>query len=396
MASIKVPSSQSTVTVRMIDTTGYIKAQANVLHKHLVAGHDIIAVPSYAFLITNEQTKEHVLYDLGIRKDWHTGYPPSVYDIIGGDNAIMRVLVDKSINEILDADPGNLGITSSSISSCIWSHHHFDHRGDISLFPSSTKLIFGPGLRSAYPTYPTDQASSIYQSELEGREVVELNDFPLTIGDYPAHDLFGDGSLYLLSAPGHTAGHLCALARTTSSPSSSTFIFLGGDCAHHCAQFRPSPDVPVPESITLRKETMVFSHDLVPGPPHRQTRTHTFCPGSYITSYLSPHSNSVKDSTRSANPRTTPFYDLLPEPINHSYPQAISSRDKMMGFDADPNVLVILAHDTSVMGVLPFYPESLNGWNEKEWGDKENMRWEFMGDFDLSGAVERKKRKSSI
>lgn len=39
--------------------------------------------------------------------------------------------------------------------------------------------------------------------------------------------LFGDGSFYLLEAPGHATGHMCGLARTTADP--PLFVFMGAD-----------------------------------------------------------------------------------------------------------------------------------------------------------------------
>ena len=370
--NLNVPSSDSIVTVRMLDSTSYGKVPANMMFQPSVPGHEVASFPCLVFLITNNRTNEHVLYDLGIRKDWRTGYPPNMYNMIG-DNSFFKISVDKDIRDILDADPGNLKITTSTISACIWSHVHFDHRGDMSLFPSSTKLVIGPDTRNTYPTYPTKPDSDLHEDEFSGRDVHELSssDLTLTIGNYPAHDLLKDGSFYLLSSPGHTAGHLCALARVSTSP--STFIFLGGDCTHHCAQFRPSQHVPLPISVSLNTSTMEFSKDLTPGPPYRRQREPIICPGSLIATTLHP---SKADNQ--------PFYDLLQEPINHSYDEACISRDKMQVFDADENVLVIMAHDRSVMDALPFYPETLNGW--KEAGLKQKVKWEFLQDFDLSSA----------
>ena len=120
---------------------------------------------------------------------------------------------------------------------------------------------------------------------------------------------------------------------------------------------------------------MVFSNDLNPSAPTRARRPPIACPGSLVAANLHP--------TKSNN---EPFYDLLHEPINHNYAEACVSRDRMEVFDADENVLVIIAHDLSVMDALPFYPDTLNEW--KEAGLKEKVKWEFLGDFDLSSAKE--------
>jgi ribonuclease BN (tRNA processing enzyme) len=46
------------------------------------------------------------------------------------------------------------GVSLESIDAIIWSHHHFDHVGDPSVFPLSTALIVGPpGLRVIRPHF---------------------------------------------------------------------------------------------------------------------------------------------------------------------------------------------------------------------------------------------------
>ena len=82
----------------------------------------------------------------------------------------------------------------------------------------------------------------------EARELDET-DFKPTIDEFLAHNYFGDGSFFVLSAPGHTAGHLAALAHVTNGP--ATFVVLAGDCAHHPGVFRPSPCLPLPAQIDL-------------------------------------------------------------------------------------------------------------------------------------------------
>ncbi|KAL4733521.1 hypothetical protein BDV11DRAFT_199856 [Aspergillus similis] len=46
------------------------------------------------------------------------------------------------------------GVPLESIDAIVWSHHHFDHVGDPSVFPPSTALIVGPGFKSDKTTFP--------------------------------------------------------------------------------------------------------------------------------------------------------------------------------------------------------------------------------------------------
>jgi hypothetical protein len=80
--------------------------------------------------------------------------------------------------------------------------------------------------------------------------------------------------------------------------------------------------------------------------------------------------------------RTTPFYELNPA-MNVSLPDAIESVNKMEAFDASPNVFVIIAHDTSLLDVLPFFPKTINNWDSANY--KSIGTWRFLKDF--GGAI---------
>lgn len=80
----------------------------------------------------------------------------------------------------------------------------------------------------------------------------------VSIGPSKAIDYFEDGSFYLLDAPGHAIGHICALARVTSSlgviapgkqHEEDSFVLLAGDAVHHVGELRPSPLLPLPAEI---------------------------------------------------------------------------------------------------------------------------------------------------
>jgi hypothetical protein len=264
----------------------------------------------------------------------------------------------------------------SSIHSIIWSHHHMDHNGDPSLWPKSTSLVVGPGFKSnphTYPGFPNNPDSVVCQDALEGRDLIELEfGDTLEIGGFKAVDFFGDGSFYLLQASGHSRypspfitalvitvliahDHICGLART----SANKFIFMGGDTAHHGGEFRPTRFLPLPEYITPS--------------PFEAPNSRGVCPGAFFEPI---HPSSV---TSSGNYRTTPFYELSPM-MNDFLPDAQATVSKMQLFDASPDVFVVIAHDASLLDILPFYPKGeLNGWEKTE--DKIVGRWRFLKDF---------------
>lgn len=130
----------------------------------------------------------------------------------------------------------------------------------MSPFPSSTSITVGNGFKAAglLPGYPENPKSPVLASDFANRDLIEVNfESGLSIGGFPVHDYFGDGSFYLLDSPGHCPGHLCALARTTpsSAQEGATFVFMGGDICHFAGDFRPSPETPLPDPIpdSIRK-----------------------------------------------------------------------------------------------------------------------------------------------
>lgn len=182
-----------------------------------------ITAPVLSFLIQHStKTSEKFLFDLGLRKDWHN-YPPAVVKLI------ETLIVDVPQDVVESLAKGDLSPTD--ITTCCLSHVHFDHVGDTRPFTKCTFLVGGAAETLFNPGYPTKPTSSFAESLLPADRTtfMSLNGWK-PIGPFPrAYDFFGDGSLYIIDAPGHLAGHINVLART--SPDGG-WIFLAGDSAH--------------------------------------------------------------------------------------------------------------------------------------------------------------------
>ncbi|KAF7326428.1 Metallo-beta-lactamase superfamily protein [Mycena sanguinolenta] len=334
-----IPASTSTVTVRIFDVVSdpqdMISSAANFLSP-VPPGYENIPLPIFAFLIQNNSTKQRVMFDLGIRKDLENA-APSVAELV--NTGRLKIPVKKDIVEQLEDDKVDL----ESISAVIWSHSHVDHTGDMSKWPSSTDLVVSSKMvLETYESNPCD-----------GRKVVPLafDDESLPeIGGFKAHDYFSDGSLYILDVPGHQAGHTCALARVTPN----SFLFLGADICHHPGVFRPTSKlhqhVPCPGALLAATRISI-------SPSHVQAPS--FIAGEFDLAS-----------------RTTPLLAIPDKGYFEDPVTARASIEKMTDFDANADVLVVIAHDESLGGVIGALPASLDEWKAKGW--KKEGTWAFL------------------
>lgn len=347
--ALNIPHSDSTVEVSIIDTTCHLSLPSSLFVEPELFKN--ITAPAYAFLIKHKD--DTILFDLGIRKDWENGPTPVVEMVRPHAD---KLHIEKDVATILREN----GQALEDVSAIIWSHAHFDHTGDPDTFPPTTDLIVGPGFKAAFPSaFPTIPDSRVDERAWSNRSLREI-DFAassgLRIGQFEAFDYYGDGSFYLLNTPGHFTGHICALARTTTNP--PTFMFLGGDIAHQAGEFRPTPYMPLPASIT-------------PNPLQRPfAAQQSFCPGD------------VFQAMHPSKSATEPF--LRPSTAAHAAHldsgETLRSIEKLMEFDADESVFSVIAHDMSIFDVVEFYPRKANEWKVKGWGRE--GRWRFLREFE--------------
>lgn len=110
----------------------------------------------------------------------------------------------------------------------VLTHLHVDHVLGLDDLPLDTPLWTGPGEGS------TRSGQNLllrpwYRQAFEGRSVLSFDPAQAqAFGPVPvAWDLFGDGSVWVLSTPGHTAGSVAVWARTAQGP-----VLMTGDTSH--------------------------------------------------------------------------------------------------------------------------------------------------------------------
>ena len=103
--------------------------------------------------------------------------------------------------DVIDQQLEKLGYKISDVKIVITSHSHLDHIGNIEMFPKAIHVMQKKELYQAWwPEKFQRTGAHVIADYDDARDFtyMELN------GDY---DLFGDGSVIILSTPGHTMGH---------------------------------------------------------------------------------------------------------------------------------------------------------------------------------------------
>jgi N-acyl homoserine lactone hydrolase len=142
---------------------------------------------------------------------WDTGVPDAVATMPDGMVVANGAITYRRVTT-LAAQLTALGIKPADITYVAVSHTHGDHVGNVALFPSSTILIQGAEYDWAM-TQPTKPAFAATQK------------IEKVAGD---RDVFGDGSVTILSTPGHTPGHQSLLVLLPKAGA----LVLSGDAVH--------------------------------------------------------------------------------------------------------------------------------------------------------------------
>lgn len=166
---------------------GWMTAPAGLWRQGDPEPEQPLRLPVPAYLIETET--ERILVDTGL-------HPEAVTDPSGryGESSSIGFFgleQEESLAEQID-----LG----TLTKVVLTHLHFDHAGGLSLVPDSVPVIVQRAEWEA-----GQDRTGVEQNFFLPRDYAEAPaDLVLIDGD---HDLLGDGSVLLLSTPGHTVGH---------------------------------------------------------------------------------------------------------------------------------------------------------------------------------------------
>jgi N-acyl homoserine lactone hydrolase len=181
---------------------------------------------------------------------WDTGVPQAALNDPKGWSTLPKLIV-YHLDKTLTGQLAEIGLTAGDITYVALSHTHGDHIGNVGLFPDSAILM--QQAEYDWINSPDGTNDNVNQLMALARKLLGApKHLQLLDGDT---DVFGDGSVTLVSTPGHTPGSQSLLVHLKNSG----FIILSGDVVHLEANFENN----IVPSLNTDKAASIASMDRV-------------------------------------------------------------------------------------------------------------------------------------
>ncbi|MBO1908866.1 N-acyl homoserine lactonase family protein [Microvirga sp. 3-52] len=154
---------------------------------------------------------------------WDTGVPEQTISDPKGWSTLPSLIV-YHIDRTLSSQLAEVGLSPNDVNYVLVSHTHGDHIGNVGLFPNATVVMQKAEydwVNSPPPSDPNLNTLVTLARTLLGQP----KRLELISGDV---DLFSDGSVTLLSTPGHTPGSQSLMVHLKNTG----YVILSGDVAH--------------------------------------------------------------------------------------------------------------------------------------------------------------------
>jgi N-acyl homoserine lactone hydrolase len=138
------------------------------------------------------------------------------------------VVARATVNKTLAGQLAAIGYKPADITYLALSHMHYDHSANANAYAGSTWLVQRPERAAMFPEPP--QTNTIVDPDVvEKFSALKTAKTKILDGDY---DVFGDGSVVIISTPGHTPGHQSLFLKLAKFGP----LLLSGDLYHYPAE----------------------------------------------------------------------------------------------------------------------------------------------------------------
>lgn len=163
--------------------------------------------------------KGTLVWDTGAVPDnaWTPTGTPTTQHIVLPDSQQRDITVVKSLRGQL----AELGYSPSEVTYLVLSHYHYDHTANANEFAGATWLVRQVERQAMFAEKAPGTTRPSTYSALRNSKTVIL--------DTDEHDVFGDGSVIIKSAPGHTPGHQVLYLKLPKTGG----VMLSGDLYHY-------------------------------------------------------------------------------------------------------------------------------------------------------------------
>lgn len=172
--------------------------------------------------------------------------PDSAFPSGGGPGTIRYATATKTLRSQL----AEIGYAPSDVTYLALSHFHWDHVGNANLFAGSTWLVTKADRDIMFGDPPSPRTEPQNYSALKNSKTVILNT--------SEYDVFGDGSVIIMAAPGHSPGHQTLFLKLKKTGP----VMLSGDLYHYPEERKlnliPTTEFNAEETIASRAAIEAF------------------------------------------------------------------------------------------------------------------------------------------
>ena len=178
--------------------------------------------------------------------DWKPNGKPSVQTLKLPDGQGRQVTITSSLTQQLKA----AGYAPSDVTHLALSHYHWDHTANANAFAGAMWLARPLDREAMFGDKPVGTSRPATYAALKNSKTTLIKE--------DEYDVFGDGTVILKSAPGHTPGHQVLFVKLAKTGP----VVLSGDLYHYQAERRldryPTFEFDVEQTRMARKSVDAF------------------------------------------------------------------------------------------------------------------------------------------